>query len=482
MIAVAPNRPWTPERSRVALPGRVVFRVASGEAPERVPHYLEVARGRASAPLRFDGGPVDRALRRFSPAIRVSRAFEAAAGGLRERDWDEVEDATGLSRTFRLELDPDADLLPVLDALASLAHVESCAPHYLSATPFALGAPAEATAEPDYAHAMVGAEAALRFEPGDGTLIVAIVDSGVALEHAELRDKLRPGIDTVDLPSHSASAGLRLIGDTSDPDRVPRDDMGHGTACASIIGALGHRVPAGIGGAAQLLPARALAAARLAERSKLTAIGSIPDIDAAVKTAVDLGARVLNLSFGTPETALRDDDPVPHAEVVEYARRRGCVLVAASGNEGTAIRYFPAAAEGVIAVGSVGPDGTPSAFSSRGDHVDLSAPGEAIPTAGRQGYTRQTGTSFAAPFVAGACALLLARAARYGHPLDADDLRLLLRTSARPFATGTPPRGSGAGVLDIPAALDLLERVLAARAAPQPGLHLGYLTTENHRK
>ena len=50
--------------------------------------------------------------------------------------------------------------------------------------------------------------------------------------------------------------------------------------------------------------------------------------------AVDLGADVINMSFGTPTTALDADAPRPHRAVIEYAARNGCVLVAAAGNSG----------------------------------------------------------------------------------------------------------------------------------------------------
>src|SRR4029079_18868057 len=105
----------------------------------------------------------------------------------------------------------------------------------------------------------------------------------------------------------------------------------------------------GLAGGARLLPVRALAGAMLSDQSLPTAVGGVPDLDLAVKRAVDLGARVLNLSFGTPESALRPDDPVPHIEVVRYALARNCVLVAASGNSGDRSAYFPAALPGVLA-------------------------------------------------------------------------------------------------------------------------------------
>jgi subtilisin family serine protease len=254
---------------------------------------------------------------------------------------------------------------------------------------------------------------------------------------------------------------MTLVGDYSGVDRVPMDVVGHGTACAGIIGAAGRRLPRGLAGAARVLPMRALAGAQFVGRPTMTALGSLVDIDLAVKMAIDLGARVLNLSFGTPEGSLRPRDPRPHAAVVEYARRRGCVLVAASGNSGTAARYYPACLDGVIAVGSVGADGTPSSFSTRGDHVDLCAPGERIPSSGIGGYQHNTGTSFAAPFVAAACALLLARAARYSEAIDGDAVRDLLRRHAAPFPRGAEADGCGTGILDVPAALRALESAIS---------------------
>lgn len=476
MSDTAPDRPYAPGRMRGCLRGRVVVKLAAGHAREDIPHYLDVRRGSRIAGSSIDGGgAVDRVLRRHVPALRVTRAFRPARaiGAAHAASWDELEVRTGLSRTFRVDFDPELGLSPLLGDLAELGAVDSVCPQYLCCTPFARPSPARPE-DPLYAQRMVGVDAALAFEPGDRTLIVGLVDSGVDLEHAELKHCLRRGMDTVDLPPERLSRDTYLIGDTATPDRIPRDEMGHGTACASILCARGQSVPRGLAGAAWLLPMRALAAARMAERASLTALGAVFDIDEALKRAVDLGARVLNLSFGTPEAALGEDDPRPHADVVEYALSRGCVLVAASGNDGRETRYFPAAHPGVIAVGSVGEGRRPSRFSTRGAHVALSAPGEHVRAAALGGYATNTGTSFASPFVAGAAALLLARAARYGVALDASAVRELLTRTAAPFAGDARPSGSGSGILDTPAALLALERTLtepdrsAARAARAP--------------
>ncbi len=469
MISTAPHRPWRPEQTRSCVLGRLVVRLARGYELDHVPHRSELAGGAAAA-LSLDGGQVDRALRHHAPAqlvTRVHRAVQTFGANALNR-WDEVESETGMSRTFRIDLDPRVPLLPLCHDLRAIAHVDSVSPEYLSVTPFAAAEPpgmAEAGHRPSeasrYAHRMVRAAEALAFEPGDMTLVVGIIDSGLELGHAEVTGRYRPGYDFVDLARDRLSRSVELVGDVANPDRSPHDDMGHGTGCAGIIAARGLSLEPGLGGACWVLPGRALAAARLAGRRSLSAVGATEDISAAMKRVVDLGARVINMSFGTPASALREDDPIPHADVVAYALQRGVVLVAASGNDGSVAAYYPAALEGVIAVGSVGESGMPSAFSTRGDHVALSAPGESIrvPTVhGR--YAESSGTSFAAPFVSGTCALLAARSARYGTPLTPRMARSALVASARPFASGAESAGCGAGILDARAALDSLERSL----------------------
>lgn len=461
---VARDLPWQPERARLAARGRVVLRLRSGTHRDNVPAHTDVSQGLAEPADRLDAGRVDQTIRAFSPAARVTRAFNAAhnlhSPGKRHLDWDGTEESIGLSRTFRVEVDPDVSIVNLVSELAAMERVEMVSPHYLCQAPFAVQARPAGTRNGDYARAMIGADEALEEEGGDSALIVAIVDSGVALNHPEFHGRLRPGIDTVDLPGDQLSRGLKLYGDYQSRDRQPVDEMGHGTACASIIGARGRAMPPGLAAAARVLPVRALAGAMLSDQELPTAVGGLPDIDLAVKTAVDLGARVLNLSFGTPETALRSDDPVPHIEVVRYALARNCILVAASGNSGDATPYFPASLPGVIAVGSVGQGYMPSTFMTRGPHVAICAPGERIHVAGLIGYDAQSGTSFAAPFVSGACALLLARAARYSSTLSAFNVRSVLTRSATPFPADAAADGCGAGILNVPAALRCVDDLL----------------------
>jgi subtilisin family serine protease len=187
-----------------------------------------------------------------------------------------------------------------------------------------------------------------------------------------------------------------------------------------------------------------------------------------VKLAVDLGAKVLNLSFGTDDSALASGSPKPHADVVRYALDRGCILVAARGNNSRETNVWPAAFPGVIAVGACDLARRPTEFSTRGDHVALCAPGERVLSCSLTGYQHVTGTSFAAPFVAATVALLVARGHRRSSPVDAVLAREALLGSVQPFA-GDHPAGCGAGILDAAGALEALDRIIDQTIPNDPG-------------
>jgi subtilisin family serine protease len=243
-----------------------------------------------------------------------------------------------------------------------------------------------------------------------------------------------------------------LVGDSRGADFTPEDGVGHGSHVSGIIGAHGWEIPPGVAGRSQLLPVRVLAAAHSVGSIGLVGVGANPDIAQGIKVAVDLGANVINMSFGTPEEDTDPGAPLPHQAVIRYAAAQGAFLVAAAGNDGARTRFYPAAHPEVLAVGSVDAADRRSAFSTYGDHVHMYAPGERIVSIGRSGYRLSSGTSHAAPFVSGAAALVLARTRRLGRDLSSGDLRSVLMESAVPM-TGD----AGSRRLDLAAALDLVE-------------------------
>jgi subtilisin family serine protease len=474
MIAENLIQPWTARRKGACLPGSFLVKMTLGEAPEHVATVLDVRRKRQSPSVSLDGGPVDRVVRSASRLVRYSRVHCAAASfgihGESHRRFDDAEHVFGLARTFRVDVDPGAPIADLVQSLLQLGTVEAASPNYLCAVPFAHGAALPAFADDDSSRLvrnLIHASEALGYETGDPRVLVAVVDSGVTLDHPELANCLRPGFDTVQLGDDDLAFGIELLGDRTRPDTNPTDGfVGHGNACAAIIGAIGKAMPPGLAGDASVLPLRALAAARMTGVSAPVGIGAISDLDAAVKVAVDLGAKILSLSFGTEDAALDPSDPKPHADVVRYALERGCILVAASGNTGDDTVYWPAAHPGVIAVGACDVTGAPTAFSTRGPHVALCAPGQGVLTAAVTGYQLATGTSFAAPFVAATAALLVSRAERRSFPIDGSMVRALLMRSATAFRAKAA--GCGEGVLNASAALRALDDAID-RSRPSGG-------------
>ncbi|RZL91227.1 MAG: peptidase S8 and S53 subtilisin kexin sedolisin, partial [Variovorax sp.] len=296
--------------------------------------------------------------------------------------------------------------------------------------------------------------------PGDPAILIGLADTGVAMHHAELEARVRPGFDSVDLDP-DAVGGLTLVGDFRHRGQRPDDDVGHGSGCAGILVARGTGMPSGGAGLCGLTPVRVLGAAVGAD-AKRFGVGALDNIDMGMKRLIDLGVRVINMSFGTPDSMLDGDAPRPHEEVIRYAQARGVILVAASGNSGLEERFYPAAHDGVIAVGAVDRALKPASFSTRGAHVALCAPGRDIVTCGLDGYQNANGTSFAAPYVAAVCALMASRAQRRAWPLGGEDCRRLLVASARPFARAGVA-GSGQGVLDADAALRALDDFIDQR-------------------
>jgi subtilisin family serine protease len=449
------------------LPGKILVQLKPGHELEGVHAHRDVRLGHAHASPKMGGGKVEQVIRKYGQGLEATRAFVARRTldqpGRRHLQWEALEHELGLSRTFRVAVDPRTPLRALCQELSSLAEVEMASPQYLCSAPFAV--PQEPEGDPDDSRAMIGAADALAGEPGDAALIVATVDSGAADLHPDLAGRLRPGLNVV--TAQELETGVQLL---SGPRKRQdsKDDEGHGTAVAGIIGARGIGVPRGLAGAAEVLPVRALCGARMPGDSYATAIGNLADIDSGLKSAVDLGARVLNLSFGTPQASLDQDDPVPHVPVVRYALSRECVLVSAAGNSGEDELFFPAALPGVIAVGSVGSDRRRSSFSTGGPHVVLCAPGENVRVLSLTGYARMSGTSFSAPLVTAAAALMISRAARRSSPLTAVAVRDLLARSASPFAPGdsrTSRATCGTGILDVPAALAAVEEEIAADAA-----------------
>ncbi|MFI5915514.1 type VII secretion-associated serine protease mycosin [Dactylosporangium sp. NPDC051541] len=253
-------------------------------------------------------------------------------------------------------------------------------------------------------------------------IVVAVVDSGVDARNAQLKGAVQAGPDQLD------GGGSTL------------DCVGHGTGVAGIIAARPSLATQfrGLAPAVTILALRVSEQTEAADGTTTGRRGTPAGLANAIRAAVAGHARVINLSL----VSYSDDQAIRDA--VKFALDHDVVVVAAVGNGaelGNRTPY-PAAYDGVLGVGSITPDGQRATTSQWGTYVDLVAPGtQIVTTATPDGWTTMEGTSFAAPFVSAAAALLR----QYRPDLTAAQVTAQLIATADGGRAGD---GYGAGVLN----------------------------------
>ncbi|ARU62432.1 peptidase S8 [Tumebacillus avium] len=205
---------------------------------------------------------------------------------------------------------------------------------------------------------------------------IAIIDTGIDLDHADLAGKLVAGASFVDRVSSA------------------NDDNGHGTHCAGIAAGIGNN-GVGISGmdqTAKLMPVKVL---------NKRGSGYTSDIVDGVYFAVDNGADVLSMSLGGGGATQAFQD------AINYAWNNNRIVVAAAGNSGVSTPSYPAAYNNVVSVAATDANDNRTSWSNYGSSwVDVAAPGNSIySTYYNGGYTTMSGTSMATPLVAGLFAL-----------------------------------------------------------------------------
>ncbi len=263
--------------------------------------------------------------------------------------------------------------------MASIVYIEPDGP---VSGDYAVSDPAFGNANQSYGQQMLRVSAAWDITPGDDDIIIAIVDSGIDPSHPEFRGRLAPGYDFVN------------------NDNDASDDHGHGTHVAGIAAAgLNGVGTVGVCPQCKLMPVKVLNA-RNGGTWSLVAKG--------ILYAVDHGARVINLSLGATESKKLLED------AIRYAQEHGVVVVAAAGNTGSDIPFYPAAIPYVVAVGGTDRNDARWAQSNYGGYVDVMAPAVSIYSAyhdpaGSATYAYMSGTSMASPFVSGLAGLTFSR-------------------------------------------------------------------------
>lgn len=365
----------------------------------------------------------------------------------------------------------------------------------------------------------INALGAWSFSTGSSQVTVAVLDTGVRLDHPDLAGKLHRGYDFLSNTAGSNDDNGR-DSDESDPgDFARRGECGnsqfvasswHGTQVAGIVGAAtdnGLGI-AGVGRDVMVLPVRVLGACGGTDSDIIAAMrwaaGLSSDVGGANTFVNEHPAKIINLSLGSASTCSQ-----AYIDVLQELNAAGVTVVVAAGNEAGLVTDSPANCPGALAVAGLRHLGTKVGFSNVGREIAIAAPGGncvndagaclyPIMTTSNSGrttpqasiytdsYDASVGTSFAAPQVSGTVGLMLSR----NPKLSPADIRTALQATARSFpVSGAAPdvqqcqapnnteqlecycttSTCGAGMLDASAAL--------AAVAPMPTARIAVDTT-----
>jgi subtilisin len=251
---------------------------------------------------------------------------------------------------------------------------------------------------------------------------VGVIDTGISTSHPDLLVNIKGGVNTIS------------------SWRSYSDDNGHGSHVAGTIASLSNTQ-----GVIGVAPQADLYSIKVLDSR---GSGYYSDIIEGIQWAINNKMQVINMSLGGSANY------TPLHDAVKAARNAGIVVVAAAGNSGGTVSY-PAAYAEVIAVSAIQQNNNIASFSSRGSQIDLAAPGVSIySTYKGKNYATLSGTSMAAPHVAGAAALLLnspvgSNDSNGNNKWDPAEVETKLKQSATDLGTAGNDTLYGAGLVNI---------------------------------
>jgi serine protease len=263
----------------------------------------------------------------------------------------------------------------------------------------------------------VKAEEAWDTSKGDSSVVIAIVDSGVQLNHPDLKNKikynLKETINGIDDDNDGfidntrgwdyAGADFNALKSDNNPT-IFGDNNTHGSAVAGCAAAdTDNKIGgAGLGFNCKILPIKH--AADNDTRGQGGSNQGLYGTFLGILYAANHGASIINCSYGSDDYSQTEQDVVNYATI-----DKGCLVVAAAGNSGKREASYPASYNYVLSIGATEPTDKKASFSTYHFTVDLSAPGTQIYTTHYDAtYDNTDGTSFSSPITAGAAGLLKA--------------------------------------------------------------------------
>jgi len=258
-------------------------------------------------------------------------------------------------------------------------------------------------------------------------IIVAVIDNGFDYSHPYLTSRL-------------LTTGYDFIGGDGDPDYEEGVVADHGTFVSGIIALTAPDC--------RILPLKAFDG---------NGLGSTYAVAEAIHYAVEQGAEVINMSFGTVEPSRLLN------QACNQAILNGVAMVAASGNNSIDNPIYPASQPGVIAVSGIDDQDYLAEFSNYGDYIDVCAPAVNIYSAltGESNWGTWSGTSFAAPFVSAACALVKQVSPDYSTFIMQEHIRATASIDLQWGTIVTPDPSYGYGRIDVFTAVDLADESIS---------------------
>ncbi len=286
--------------------------------------------------------------------------------------FSKVKDSkNGIERIYKIKIDSTENFEDVIRNLKKTGYYEFVEKKLVRNIIFTPNDPGYSS---QYHLRKIKAPDAWDLNPGGATIVVAVIDNAVQTTHPDLQANMLRGFDV----------------SNNDLDPNPPDSTyTHGSHVAGIVGAVNNN-GMGISSAAnnkvKVLPIKA------------TPDGVPPsgiyDGFEAIVMAADSGAKIISISWGGNEYSQMEQD------VIDYARSKNALVVAAAGNSNNDVKIYPAAYNHVISVACLDSTDIRSSFSSFGNTVDVSAPGRGIlSTIPFNKYIKYSGTSMATPLV-----------------------------------------------------------------------------------